>query len=90
MHKEIHAINLIHDYLTKMKMGKYFNKIWFFIVDTLVMKKSNKLIIWLVDTPVLDLIVMLCEHSFWLWQIQQKKSAFFQLLSILLVINKIK
>lgn len=35
MHKEIHAINLIHDYLTKMKMGKYFNKIWFFKVDTL-------------------------------------------------------
>lgn len=54
------------------------------------MKKSNKLIIWLVDTLVLDLIVMLCEHGFWFLQIQQKKSAFFQLLSILLVINKIK
>lgn len=43
------------------------------------MKKSNKLIIWLVDTPVLDLIVMLCEHGFWLLQIQQKKSAFFSI-----------
>lgn len=54
------------------------------------MKKSNKLIIWLVDTPVLDLIVMLCEHGFWLLQIQQQSLPFFQLLSILLVINKIK